>query len=85
MSVNYATKNGSVSLIIGVVLSLLILSTPELALANSVISTIKVGDGPNEIAFNPKNGNMYVGHDRDYVYVIDAANNTVVKTCTSCC
>lgn len=38
----------------------LMLSTVQLALADSVIATIEVGESPTEIAFNPINGSMYI-------------------------
>jgi YVTN family beta-propeller protein len=41
-------------------LSPLMLSTVQLALADSVIATIEVGESPTEIAFNPINGSMYI-------------------------
>ena len=60
---------------------------------NTVIKTIPVGnftndDIPNEIAFNPDNGDMYVVNEGNEtvnagngsVSVIDTQNNTVIKT-----
>ena len=48
--------------------------------SNTVVKTITVGRGPTLIGFNPKNGDMYVGNERDRtISVIDTASNTVVK------
>ena len=77
------TKRNSVFFIaVSVILmsSFLILSTAELALGDSIVSTLNVGRSPNAIAFNPKNGDMYVANERGGgVSVIDSVNNVVLK------
>ena len=45
------------------------------------VSTIRVGDGPYGIAFDPLNGNLYVAnYESGTVSVISGANNSVVAT-----
>jgi YVTN family beta-propeller protein len=53
------------------------MATLHFALADSVISTIKVGRIPTEIAFNPINGSMYIVNNGDIngVSVIDGRTN----------
>jgi YVTN family beta-propeller protein len=67
-------------------LSPLILSTSQFALADSVTSTVKVGDSPTEIAFNPINGSMYVVNSLDQlgngVSVIDGRTNKFLMNIT---
>jgi YVTN family beta-propeller protein len=47
--------------------------------------TIHVGSGPTGIAFDPKNGNLYVTNSRDKtVSVISGQNNTVIRTIPCC-
>ena len=49
--------------------------------APHVVETIPVGEYPLGIAFNPRNGNLYVANTNDdTVSVIDGAANAVVAT-----
>jgi YVTN family beta-propeller protein len=57
-------------------------------LADSVISTVKVGRGPSEIAFNPINNSMYIINtaDRNGVSLIDGRSNKfLTNIATFCC
>jgi YVTN family beta-propeller protein len=48
-------------------------------------NSLHVGSGPTGIAFDPKNGNLYVTNSRDKtVSVISGQNNTVVRTIPCC-
>jgi YVTN family beta-propeller protein len=47
--------------------------------------SIHVGSGPTGIAFDPKNGNLYVTNSRDKTLsVISGQNNTVIRTIACC-
>jgi YVTN family beta-propeller protein len=76
----------TVALVIFLTLSPLILSTSQFALADSVISTVKVGDSPTDIALNPINGSMYVTNSGDQlgngVSVIDGKINKFLTNIT---
>ena len=51
------------------------------AYADSLTSTIPVGNGPMGIAYDSKNGNMYVANFySNTVSVIDAGTNNVIHT-----
>jgi len=62
--------------------SLLVHSPPQaFAEEEGVITTISVGDSPNEIAFDSENNAMYVtNYNDDTVSVINTANNSVIAT-----
>jgi YVTN family beta-propeller protein len=49
--------------------------------AGSVIKTIPVGKGPQKVAFNPANNDIYViNGGSNTVSVINSSSNTVIKT-----
>ena len=64
--------------------SLLVHSPPQaFAEEEGVITTISVGDSPNEIAFDSENNRMYVtNYNDDTVSVINTADNLVIATVT---
>ncbi|MFL6409799.1 MAG: hypothetical protein ACJ71K_00965 [Nitrososphaeraceae archaeon] len=71
------------ALIIALVFSLLSASFPlvGIAKADSLTSTISVGNGPMGITYDPKNGNMYVANFlSNTVSVIDGNTNNVIST-----
>ena len=75
-------------IVIVAVVSFLALSplifTSHFVLADSVISTIKVGRTPTEIMFNPINGSMYIVNNRDSngVSVINGRTNSFLTNIT---
>jgi YVTN family beta-propeller protein len=72
-----------VAFVIFLALSPLML-TLQSSLADSVISTIKVGDTPTEITFNPINGSMYIVNngDENGVSVINGKTNRFLMNIT---
>ena len=48
---------------------------------NTVVGSIRVGDGPSGIAYDPENKRMYVSNIRnDTVFVINTNTNKVIDT-----
>jgi len=48
---------------------------------NRVVTTLGVGDYPLGVAFNPRDGNIYIANYGDgTVSVIDSATNSVIAT-----
>ena len=53
---------------------------------NTVVASVRVGDSPDGLAFDPANGDIYVANSGDsYLSVIDGATNTVVANATILC
>ncbi len=82
---NRGTSPKHFQLVVSVLFSLLVVSnggyTHLLASAETSPITIRVGNAPNGIAFDPLNGNLYVANfETGTVSVINGTTNSVIAT-----
>ncbi|MGA9154981.1 MAG: YncE family protein [Candidatus Nitrosopolaris sp.] len=86
-SVSFLFAGTTIVVILLATSAVLIPLLPQVLAASSCVHacTIHVGSGPTGIAFDPKNGNLYVTNSRDKtVSVISGQNNTVIRTIPCC-